>query len=56
MPYSQILQALQEYDESVPKMDELKFVRGLQKRYEQSETAVIRRIREVRSLKKYGYC
>lgn len=56
MPYSQILQALQEYDDSVPKMDELKFVRGLQKRYEQSETAVIRRIREVRSLKKYGYC
>lgn len=56
MPYPQILQELQNYDNSSPKMDELKFVRGLQKRYEQSETAVVRRIREVRGLKKNGYC
>lgn len=55
MPYSQILDALEMYDSSNPKMDELKFVRGLQKHYEQNETAVIRRIREVRSLKKSGY-
>lgn len=56
MPHTQILQELQNYDNSKPKMDELKFVHGLQKRYEQSETAVVRRIREVRSLKKNGYC
>lgn len=56
MPYPQILHALRDYDNSNPKMDELKFVRDLQRHYEQSETAVVRRIREVRSLKKNKYC
>lgn len=54
MPVEQIKKELYEYDHSVPKMDELAFIRTLQMRYEQSETAVIRRIREVRKLSKAG--
>lgn len=56
MPYTQILPKLQKYDSSKPKMDELKFISDLQKDYGQNEEAVIRRIREVRSLNKAGYC
>lgn len=56
MPYLEILHKLQEYDDSNPKMDELKFIRTLQENYGQSEEGVIRRIREVRSLNKAGYC
>lgn len=52
MPFEQIVKELNKYDHSSPKMDELVFIRSLQKRYEQSETAVIRRIREVRKLVK----
>lgn len=50
MPEEKILDALHDYDNSRPKMDELQFLRGLQEQYEQSEEAVIRRIREVRRM------
>ena len=52
MPLEQIAEELRKYDHSSPKMDELRFIHDLQTRYEQSETAVIRRIREVRKLMK----
>ena len=52
MPYEQIVKELDKYDHSVPKMDEIMFIRKLQRQYEQSETAVIRRIREVRKMNK----
>lgn len=54
MPLEQIENELYKYDHSVPKMDEIAFIRALQRNYEQSETAVIRRIREVRRLNKSG--
>ena len=54
MPYKQIRNELNEYDHHVPKMDEIAFIRTLQSRYEQSETAVIRRVREVRRMMKSG--
>lgn len=50
MPSDQIASELDKYDHSSPKMDELVFIRGLQKQYEQSEMAVIRRIQEVRRM------
>ncbi len=56
MPFEQIVNELYKYDHSIPKMDEIAFIRTLQTRYEQSETAVIRRIREVRKLIKSGKC
>lgn len=56
MPQEEIMDALHTYDTTRPRMDEIKFVRDLQSRYGQSETAVIRRIREVRRLTKAGYC
>ncbi|OUP70725.1 hypothetical protein B5F10_02050 [Anaerotruncus colihominis] len=52
MPYEEVLKALQEYDNSFPKMNAIQFVRKLQETYEQSETAVIRRIKEVRRISK----
>ncbi|WP_195462860.1 ImmA/IrrE family metallo-endopeptidase [Anaerotruncus colihominis] len=52
MPYEEILKALQEYDKSFPKMNAIQFVRKLQETFEQSETAVIRRIKEVRRISK----
>lgn len=50
MPSEQIREELYNYDRTIPKMDEIVFIRTLQTRYEQNETAVIRRIREVRKL------
>lgn len=50
MPYDEIAEEIKEYDNSKPKMDELKFLRNLELKYEQSRLAVIRRIREVRRL------
>lgn len=55
MPFGQIAEKLQEYDDSHPKMDEIKFISDLKRYYGQSETAVVRRIREVRKLSKKGY-
>lgn len=54
MRSEQIARELNVYDHSSPQQDEILFIRGLRKRYEQSETAVIRRIREVRKLNKYA--
>lgn len=55
MPYEKMLAELELYDSSKPKMDELKFIHDLQKKYEQEDDAVVRRIREVRRLEKNGY-
>lgn len=52
MPAEEIEKELEQYDHTIPKMDELAFISGLKTRYEQNETAVIRRIREVRRLAK----
>ena len=46
MPYDEIVEAIKKYDSSNPKMDELKFLRELELKYEQSRVAVIRRIIE----------
>lgn len=54
MPSEQIVEELHNYDHSAPRADEIAFIRTLQTRYEQSETAVIRRIREIRKLTKSG--
>ena len=54
MPYEDILRELKLYDASHPKMDEIKFVRNLQNKYDQSETAILRRIREVRKISRSG--
>lgn len=54
MPYEDILTELNAYDVSRPKMDEIKFVRNLRSKYNQSETATLRRIREVRKISKAG--
>ena len=56
MPCNEILKYLQDYDNSVPKKDELNFVRKLQEIYGQSKVTVIRRIHEVRKLHKANYC
>ena len=53
MPYNDIKQALLDYDSSSPKMDEIKFVRDLQEKYQQSEENVLKRIKDVRRLLKY---
>ena len=52
MPYEDILCALQKYDRSKPKMDEIVFVRNLQNQYRQKERSVLRRIKEVRKISK----
>lgn len=52
MPYHEIVEQYNTFKTSKPRMDELKFVRNLMKKYEQSETAVIRRISEVHHLQK----
>ena len=48
MPYGKIKKAIQMYDKSIPRMDELAFVDRLCQEYNQDRTAVIRRIQEVR--------
>ena len=48
MPYVPMRDALKKYDESSPKMDEIKFVRGLQDEFNQTEEDVLKRIRHVR--------
>lgn len=50
MPLLEIKMSLKEYDESIPKLDELLFIQKLQERYSQSRKAVIRRIQEVRKI------
>ncbi len=53
MPYTKMELALREYDCASPKMDEVRFVSGLAAAYHMSSETVIRRIREVRALKKH---
>jgi hypothetical protein len=52
MPYVQMRDALKKYDESSPKMDEIKFVRDLQNEFNQTEEDVLKRIRHVRQFTK----
>ncbi len=52
MPYAEMKAALNKYDNSHPKMDEIKFVRDLQDKYNQSEQDVLKRIRYVRLVSK----
>lgn len=52
MPYELMKDALQEYDNSHPKMDEIKFVRDIQKRFAQNESDVLTRIRHIRKFMK----
>jgi hypothetical protein len=55
MPYQEVLRDLREYDNSHPKMDEIKFVRDLQSKYNQTEENVLTRIRFVRKLSKINW-
>lgn len=50
IPLKSILADLQEYDEKRRTTDEIKFVQNIMKKYNQSRTAVFRRIREAREL------
>ena len=52
MPYLPMRDALKKYDESSPKMDEIKFVRGLQNEFNQTEEDVLKRIKHVRKFMK----
>jgi hypothetical protein len=55
MPYQEILLALREYDSTHPKPDEIKFVRNLQEKYNQTEKNVLMRIKYVRRLSKLNW-
>ena len=50
MPFGQIKEAIQEYNDSSPKADELIFVHSLCERYGQERVTVLRRIREVKRI------
>ncbi|MBR4290505.1 MAG: ImmA/IrrE family metallo-endopeptidase [Oscillospiraceae bacterium] len=52
MRYEKIDAQIQAYDASRPKMDELKFVSGLCREFNQPRPVVIRRIQEVRRIKR----
>lgn len=53
MRYQKIKRQLEKYDNSKPKMDELDFVNSLCKEYDQDRVAVMRRIVEVRKLRRH---
>lgn len=54
MPYSLVSEHIDAYDTSSPKMDELKFIRDLEKEFRVPETNdVIKRIQIVRAIKHY---
>lgn len=50
--YDKIEPQIKEYDESHPKMDEIKFVNGLCEQFNQPRSVIIRRIQEVRRIKR----
>ena len=52
MPYREMLDEIERFDTSSPKMDIQIFLRNLSDKYQQSKVAVVRRIREVRRLSK----
>ena len=53
MPYININEELQMYDTTKPKLDELKFIKDLQTKYNVDEKQIITRIRTIRSINKY---
>lgn len=50
MPFVQIKEAIQNYNDSSPKADELVFIHDLCERYGQERESVLRRIREVKRI------
>lgn len=52
LKYKEMKEFILKYDNSKPKMDELKFVQDICRIYGQEATTVIRRIKEVRMLMK----
>ena len=52
MRYDKIEPRIREYDESKPKMDELKFINDLSQEFNQPSTVVIRRIQEIRRIRR----
>ena len=53
LPKEEINEYLNLYDNSSPKLDELKFIVMLQNKYNESRENIIKRIRQVRLLTKY---
>jgi len=52
IPYTVVENSIREYDSSRPKMDELEFVKYFSTRYNQPRDVVIRRIQEVRRIRR----
>lgn len=52
MPYQEMCETLKEYDNSNPKMDELKLLKTLMEKYDQTKENVLLRIKYVRKLSK----
>lgn len=53
MPIEEISKEIKRYDSSIPKLDELKFVNELCKRYNVDRKAIIKRIQNVRRINRY---
>ena len=53
LPYSEIIEELEVYDKSNSKMDELKFINNLCKKYNVEREIIIKRIRQVRKIYNY---
>ena len=53
IPLNELQQDLEKYDNSSPKMDELKFVEDLMKKYNVSKEIIKFRIRQVRKINKF---
>lgn len=53
MPLEEIREFLNLYDNSSPKLDEVKFIINLQNKYLETRENIIKRIRQVRYITKY---
>ncbi len=53
MPFKDILEQLEVYDNSHPHMDELKFISSLKAQYNTDTNTIIKRIRDVRAIDKF---
>lgn len=53
MPFKDILKQLEVYDNSHPRMDELKFISSLKVQYNTDTNTIIKRIRDVRAIDKF---
>ncbi|MBQ9072736.1 MAG: hypothetical protein IJY25_06225 [Bacilli bacterium] len=53
LPIEEIMEALNDYDNSSPKLDELKFINSLAVKYNVSKYEIIRRIRDIRKINKF---